>query len=247
MVEQVLILGGSGCIGSRIAADLLAHTSADVTIAGRNLSTGLRVQQMLTRNNRNAAYRCQFVPIHLDDWICLQTAITQSDLVIDCAGPFHKRNAMVLKLCIDLGSNYIDVSDHPSFTCKAIALRTKAAAAGITAIVNTGIFPGISNSMARRDIEQLDQVDTVHLSCVVGGSGGAGRTLMRSAFLGLQHPLKAWVKGQQQSIQPYSDREVISFPHFGRVGVYWFNRPESFSLAETFPVKTAITKFGAVP
>lgn len=106
--------------------------------------------------------------------------------MIHCAGPFHKQNASVLKLCIELGVNYIDVSDHPSFTCKAIALRAKAEAAGITAIVNTGIFPGISNSMVRRDIEQLDQANAVHLSYVVGGSGGAGVTVMRSTFLGLQ-------------------------------------------------------------
>jgi len=42
MTQQVLILGGTGRIGSKIAADLLAHTDAQVTIAGRNLEVGNR-------------------------------------------------------------------------------------------------------------------------------------------------------------------------------------------------------------
>lgn len=240
MTQQVLILGGTGRIGTQIAADLLAHTAAQVTIAGRNPEVGIKRSQELGN-------RCRFAAIDLNDWIYLLDSIAQSNLVIHCAGPFHHRNAIVLKACIDLGVNYLDVSDHPSFTCKAIALRAKAEAAGITAIVNTGVFPGISNSMVRRDIEQLDVAQKVHLSYVVGGSGGAGLTVMRSTFLGLQRPFEAQINGKRQKVQPYSDREVIDFPHYGKVGVYWFDMPESFTIADTFPVETAITKFGSVP
>jgi saccharopine dehydrogenase-like NADP-dependent oxidoreductase len=244
--QQVLILGGSGRIGRHIAKDLLTYTSADVWLAGRNPKTGLRVSHLLTKGPP-ASDRCQFLLLHLDDQTTLRTAIAGADLVIDCAGPFHQRNASVLNLCIELGADYVDVSDHPSFTCKAMALRTKAAVAGITAIVNTGILPGISNSMVRRDIEQLDQATDVHLSYVVGGSGGAGLTVLRSTFLGLQRPFEVWVHGERQFVQPYSDREVLSFPQYGRVGVYWVDMPESFTLADTFPLNTVITKFGSVP
>lgn len=164
MTQQVLILGGSGRIGRQVAADLLAHTAVNITIAGRNSDAMQKASQALNNAQGTVTQRCQFIRISLDEQEDLQNAIAQSDLVIHCAGPFHNRNASVLKFCIDAGVNYVDVSDHPSFTCKAIALKAKAEAAGMTAIVNTGIFPGISNSMVRRDIEQLDQVHKVHLS-----------------------------------------------------------------------------------
>lgn len=244
MSKQVLILGSSGRIGSSIAADLLAYTSAHVILAGRKPEAGLKVNQMFARERGAIVKRCQFLLLNLENQICLQKAISDSDLVIHCAGPFHKRNASVLNQCIELGVNYVDVSDHPSFTCKAIALRAKAEAAGITAIVNTGVFPGISNSMVRRDIEQLDQANAVHLSYVVGGSGGAGVTTMRSMFLGLQRPFEAWTNGERQTIQPYSDREVLSFPHYGRVGVYWFDMPESFTAVPCHIPATSLMKNG---
>ncbi|MBD1844082.1 saccharopine dehydrogenase NADP-binding domain-containing protein [Cyanobacteria bacterium FACHB-63] len=240
MTKQVLILGGTGRVGSKVAADLIAHTDAEITIAGRNLLTGAQVSQQLGE-------RVKFSAIDLSAAAVLKGAIAQSDLVIHCAGPFHYRNASVLQICIDQGVNYIDVSDHPSFTRKALAFRSNAESADVTAIINTGIFPGISNSMVRRDVEQLDHAEKIHLSYVVAGSGGAGITVMRTTFLGLQRPFEAWIGGDWQMVKPYSDREVVEFPQYGKVGVYWFDMPEAFTLPDTFPVKTVITKFATVP
>ncbi len=241
MADQVLILGGSGRVGARVASDLIAHTDSDITITGRDA----------TKAERMAAFlgpRVRVLRLDLEEQTALQQAIAQANLVVHCAGPFHYRDARVLKSCIDQGVPYIDVSDHPSFTRKALDLQAPAQAAGVTAVVNTGIFPGISNSMVRAGVEQLDQAETIHLSYVVGGSGGAGITVMRTTFLGLQKPFTAWIDGQWQTIKPYSDRETIQFPApYGRQGVYWFDMPETFTLPDTFPVKSVITKFGTVP
>ncbi len=241
MADRVLILGGSGRIGRQVAADLVAHTAAQITLTGRNPGAGSQAQ-------RGLGDRGQFQILDLRDHAALQTAIRAHDLVIHCAGPFHYRDVGVLETCIQHHVNYLDVSDHPSFTRQALACQAAAEAAGITAVVNTGIFPGISNSLVRQGVEQLDQADTIHLSYIVAGSGGAGVTVMRTTFLGLQQPFAGWVGGKWQPIQPYSDREVIEFPPpYGKVGVYWFDMPEAFTLPATFPVQTVITKFATVP
>ena len=247
MGNRVLILGGRGRIGSQVAADIASHTEAQITVTGRHpddLSTDTLAGRL--------TYQC----LDLADQAALTAAIQalgnqsnpSNNVVVHCAGPFHYRDTRVLDACIAAGVNYVDVSDHPSYTRKAIACKAAATAAGITAIVNTGIFPGISNSMVRRDVEQLDRADTIHLSYVVAGSGGAGLTVMRTTFLGLQHSFQAWIDGEWQTIQPYSEREPIDFPApYGRTGVYWFDMPETFTLPQTFPVKTVVTKFGTVP
>ena len=241
MTDRVLILGGTGRIGSSVAQDLIAHTDAKITITGRNLAAGTSLSSQL-------GSRVEFVALDLADKESLMKAIAPSHLVIHCAGPFHYRDASVLKTCIEQGVNYLDVSDHRSFTRKALDYKPAATAAGITAIVNTGIFPGISNSMVLQGVEQLDEAERIHLSYVVSGSGGAGITVMRTTFLGLQRPFEAWLDGEWQIVKPYSDREAIQFPApYNRTGVYWFDMPETFTLPETFPVKSVITKFGTVP
>jgi saccharopine dehydrogenase-like NADP-dependent oxidoreductase len=242
MTDRVLILGGRGRIGSSVAQDLVAHTQSQVTVTGRQTTPEVVAKQ-------EAESRVQFLALDLAEQERLEKAIASHNLVIHCAGPFLYRDASVLKTCIEQGVNYLDVSDNRAFTRKALALRDAAAEKGVTAIINTGIFPGISNSMVRHDVEQLDQAERIHLSYVVAGSGGAGVTVMRTTFLGLQQPFEAWIDNHWQIVKPYSDRETIKFPApYTKAGVYWFDMPEAFTLVDSFPaVKTVITKFGSVP
>ena len=237
MTERVLIIGGRGRIGSSVAQDILSHTQAEVTITGRTPDHGMTDP------------RVQFLVLDLADVEKLRQAIASANLVVHCAGPFHYRDANVLKICIEHGVNYVDVSDHRSYTSKALGYNDAAVSAGVTAIVNTGIFPGISNSMVRQGVEQFDTPEKIHLSYLVSGSGGAGVTVMRTTFLGLQKPFESLIDGQWQMVKPYSQRETIDFPPpYGRTGVYWFDMPETFTLPHAFPsVKSVITKFGSVP
>ncbi|MEG4941408.1 saccharopine dehydrogenase NADP-binding domain-containing protein [Microcoleus sp. F4-D5] len=240
MANRVLIVGGRGRIGSSVAQDLVTHTDAEITITGRNSEASI--------GSGLPPDRVHYQTLDLTDSAALHQAVSSSNLVVHCAGPFHYRDASVLKTCIEAGVNYTDVSDSRSFTRRALELRETAKNAGITAIINTGIFPGVSNSMVRRDAEQLDEAEHIHLSYVVGGSGGAGVTVMRTTFLGLQTPFEVWADRKWQQVKPYSDRETIEFPApYGNTGVYWFDMPEAITLPEAFPVKSVVTKFGTSP
>jgi saccharopine dehydrogenase-like NADP-dependent oxidoreductase len=251
MTNRVLILGGRGRIGSSVALDLVNHTQAQVTITGKSEATQKRWITPLPPE------RVQFSQLDLSNQTDVRAAIRElaadsssvsPNLVIHCAGPFHHRDESVLKLCIEQGVNYLDVSDNVGFTRKLLSCHDDAIAAGVTAIVNSGIFPGISNSMVRQGVEHLDQPEQIHLSYVVSSSGGAGLTVMRTTFLGLIEPFKAWLDGQWQLIKPYSQREPIRLPApYGLVHVYWFEMPETFTLVDSFPVKTVVTKFGSIP
>lgn len=235
MTKKVLIIGGCGRIGSSVAQDIATHTDAEVIVTSR-------------QPHQDIKQPLQFLSLDLDDLEGLKSAIASCDLVIHCAGPFHYRDGRVLKSCIEQGVHYLDVSDHRSFYQKVVQYREEAKTAGITAILNTGVFPGISNSMVRQGVEYFDEADTIHLSYLVAGSGGAGITVMRTTFLGLQQPFDAWVNGQWQKVLPYTKREAIEFPEpFGKTGVYWFDVPETYTFAESFAVKNVITKFGSVP
>ena len=236
MAHQVLIIGGQGRIGTQVAADILHYTEAAVTVTGRQPRPDALPP------------RCTFLPLDLADQAAVTAAIARHDLVIHCAGPFSYRDLAVLTACIDQGVNYLDVADNPRYVQAALQLRTAAQTQGVTAIVSTGVFPGISNSMVRQGIEQLEAAETVRLSYVVAGSGGAGVTVMRTTFLEVQEPITAWLDGQWQAVPAYSDREMVTFPApYHRCGVYWFNTVEALTLATSFPVKTVITKFGSTP
>ncbi|GAB4549007.1 MAG: saccharopine dehydrogenase NADP-binding domain-containing protein [Pleurocapsa sp.] len=235
MSKRVLVIGGCGRIGHSVALDIANHTDAEVIVTSRK--SAQTVEPPLI-----------FLSLNLADREALTQAIASVDLVVHCAGPFHHRDGRVLKTCIDRSVNYLDVSDHRSFYERVISEADKAIAAGVTAILNTGVFPGISNSMVKQGVEQLDRAARIHLSYVVAGSGGAGLTVMRTTFLGLKHQFEAWIDGKWQKVLPYTKRETIEFPQpYGKTGVYWFDVPETYTFAHSFPVQTVITKFGSIP
>ena len=237
MTQRVLILGGRGRIGSSVAQDIAKHTQAEIAVTGRRL---LEMQCQAS---------IQYLILDLAETEKLRQAISNTDIVVHCAGPFHYRDTFVLQLCIEQSVNYVDVSDHRSYTTKVLTLHEQAAEKGITAVINTGIFPGISNSIVRQCVEKFDEPENIHLSYVVSGSGGAGVTVMRTTFLGLQNPFEAWINGKWETVKPYTERETINFPKpYRESGVYWFDMPETFTLPKAFPtVKNVITKFGSVP
>lgn len=236
---KVLVIGGRGRIGRSAATDILTYTSAQVTITGRNADSPPEI------NNKS---NCTFQSLLLEDKVAVESAIAHHDLIIHCAGPFRSRNHHVLTSCIAQGKPYIDVADSPDYVNQALKYREQAKTAGVTAIISTGIFPGISGSMVRQGIEQLDTAESVHLSYLVAGSGGAGVTVMRTTFIELQTPFMSKINGRWRPIEPYSQREVLNFPRYGKGGVYWFNTVEALTVADTFPeLKTIVTKFGSVP
>ena len=235
MTDKVLIIGGCGRIGHSVALDIASHTDAEVIVTSRN-------------HSQVVASPLKFLALDLADREQLQQAIADMDLVVHCAGPFHHRDGRVVQTCIEAGVNYLDVSDHRSFYERVIKDKNKAIAAGVTAILNTGIFPGISNSMVKQGVEQFDRVEKIHLSYVVAGSGGAGLTVMRTTFLGLRAKFQAWIDGKWQQVSPYTKREVIEFPQpYGKTGVYWFDVPETHTFTDSFNAQTIITKFGSIP
>ncbi len=244
MTQTVLVIGGGGRIGRSVAADVLTHTAADVVVTGRQPLSDLLKADSLPEQNPRQRYQV----LELSDQAAVEGAIAQHDLIIHCAGPFRHRDHHVLLSCIAQGKPYLDVADSPNYVNKALTYRQAAQAAGVTAVISTGIFPGISGSMVRQGIEQLDKADAAHLSYLVAGSGGAGVTVMRTTFIELQTPFMSKLQGRWQAVDPYSQREVLNFPRYGKGGVYWFNTVEALTIADTFPeLKTIVTKFGSVP
>ena len=235
MTKKVLVIGGCGRIGNSVAQDIANHTNAEITVTSRNSQ-----QQVDPRFN--------FLVLDLADKEQTIQSIAPVDLVIHCAGPFHHRDGRVLEACINAGVDYVDVSDHRSFYERVVKHNDKAIANNVTAVLNTGIFPGISNSMVKQGVEQFDRPQKIHLSYVVAGSGGAGLTVMRTTFLGLRNKFSALIDGKWQAVLPYTKREVMEFPQpYGKTGVYWFDMPETYTFADSFDVNTVITKFGSLP
>ena len=135
-LDKVLIIGGGGRIGRSVAADVLRYTAAEVTVTGRAAVAAFEL------GRRQYYEPLNLEPLNSVSEMAVERAIAQHDLVIHCAGPFRSRNHHVLQSCIAQKTPYIDVADSPDYVNQALSYRAAAQAAGVTAVISTGIFSG---------------------------------------------------------------------------------------------------------
>lgn len=145
------IVLGAGMVGSVIAADLAQDL--DVTIADANL-----------QNLQRAAKRANVKTIQLDlsNPDTIKEAIAPFDIVCGALASHLGFNA--LRAVIESGKPYADISFMPE---DAIDLHDLAVANNVTAVVDCGVAPGMSNLLAARSASQMDPCRNIEI--YVGG------------------------------------------------------------------------------
>lgn len=151
--SDVLILGGTGRIGTAAAAHLIKRTTADdsyvpvVLLGGRSKERGDDAVREVESLAGCSTGRVKFVEVDYQDPHSLRSLLFSGRFgsVIHTAGPFGD-DPVVLRQCIAAGvPTYVDVADPIPYIRAANQLCEDAKSAGTTAVICAGAFPGLSN------------------------------------------------------------------------------------------------------
>lgn len=149
---NIIVLGG-GMVGSAIARDLAKEAEIHVTVVDYSdtvLKKYARDTNIITRQSDLS------VPQNIS------TLVADADLVIG-AVPGHM-GYMTLRTVIEAGKNVVDISFFPE---DALTLDMLAKEKGVTAVVDCGLAPGLSNLLMGHAHAQFDHVES--FACYVGG------------------------------------------------------------------------------
>ncbi|KUJ84945.1 saccharopine dehydrogenase [Microbulbifer flavimaris] len=174
--KRVLILGGYGSFGARIAQMLSSEPEIQLIIAGRdkfradlcasrlpNLAEGLRLE----RDSINLA--AQLKALHLD-------------LLIHCAGPFQDQDYRVALACIEARTPYIDIADGRRFVCDFPRLSAAAEAAGVPLVTGASSLPGLSSAALAELAGNFGRIDSACIEVAPGHRIERGLAMVRSGF-----------------------------------------------------------------
>ncbi|MFC7447162.1 saccharopine dehydrogenase NADP-binding domain-containing protein [Rhodococcus daqingensis] len=239
---KVVIVGGAGRVGTRIAQELSRHSHVEVRVADRTQprDPGL-----------------DFSEVDLADVATLDTAIAGADVVVNTAGPFDRWGTVVLDAAIASGVNYVDVCDDPIPTAELLDRDDAARAAGVRAVIGLGMSPGLTNFLAVVAARQLDSVD---LLATFWGDPGEGKSMaeaetmaaaMASAFeegraafhhLIVQASAMApiWRDGQQAECRAWKEAYRVTTSS-GATGVFrMIGHPEPVTLPRAVDVQECV-------
>lgn len=144
---------GSGLVGGAIAKDLAMDRTTQVRAVDRSLEPLAKL-----RNLDRVETVCQDISTEAG----LKTVIDDVDLVVS-AVPGHM-GYDTLRRVIDAGKDVVDIS---FFAEDPFDLDSLATQRGVTAVVDCGVAPGLSNVIAGHVHREMDSVDS--FLCLVGG------------------------------------------------------------------------------
>ncbi|WIA20028.1 hypothetical protein OEZ86_013684 [Tetradesmus obliquus] len=262
--KKVVVLGGTGRVGSATAVSLIDNFSQqyEITVASRSQESFDKICEL-----RPGLKNARFAPCDITNKESIKALIAGTDLVLHTAGPFqHSKNFNVIEAALETKTPYIDVCDDTHYSQGIKGYHDQAVAAGIPALTTAGIYPGTSNVMAAHIVSisrgEYDEnwnykqpaagegiePTMLRYSYYTAGSGGAGPTILETSFLLAGEQCTVYKEGQAYQLPPISNRREVDFgPGIGRKGVYLYNLPEVMSAFKYIKVPGVSARFGTDP
>lgn len=190
---KILILGGYGVFGGRLAELLGNCAKLDLLICGRSVARAASFCALF-----HGAARVQPLALDRTD-IAMGLQAHRPELVIDASGPFQdygEHPYRVIEACIAAGVNYLDFADAASFVFGVAQFDAAAKAAGVFVLSGVSSFPVLTAAVLR------EMAKTMEIVRVQGGIApspfaGVGLNVMRAVVGYAGSPVKLRRAGAQ--------------------------------------------------
>ncbi len=242
---RALVIGGTGGMGQGVARDLIKQDRIEKVILGDiNIDPG-RVQEKL-----RVSHKVSLAKIDVNDHAGMVRAIKDSDVVINCAGPFYKTAVAVARAAVEAKVNYIDICDDYEATEILFSSDIDKAAkeAGITVLTGMGSDPGTNNVLVKWYANQLDRVDEIALFWVVSIAELAGAAWDHSLHMTLGQ-IPQYINGKLVHVEGGTGVETAQFlDPLGVCQVRYVGHPQPLTIPRYIEgVRTVVIKGALIP
>jgi len=203
---RVLILGGYGFFGARIAKALAADPRVSVFIGGRDAvkaaaaarSLGLPAEQAVALDARGAEFAARLRALGID-------------VVVHTAGPFQGQDYGVARAAIDARCHYIDLGDGREFVAGIAALDQLARANGVSVIGGASSVPALSSAVVDRYAPRFARLEAIRIG-IASGARAPGLATVRGIFGYLGKPFTRLENGAWVATHGWLDLHRHRFP-----------------------------------
>ena len=176
-MQRVLVLGGYGAFGGRVAERLARVLQIELTIAGRSRGKAEAFAARLRHEGPAQAIPATLdgAKIGVDD-----LKREQFDILINATGPYQAQDYSLARACIAAGVHYLDLADARAFVTGIAALDTEARAAGVLVVSGASTVPGLSGAVVDAYAPEFQSLQAVSTIISPGNSFDPGIATTRS-------------------------------------------------------------------
>jgi saccharopine dehydrogenase (NAD+, L-lysine-forming) len=247
-MAKVTVLGGCGAVGSVSVRTLVNHPEfSEVVIADYNID---KAKDLAARLASSKVTVKKFNALEVKS---VKDAVTGSDVVLNCVGPFYSTVKPVLSAVIELGINYVDICDDVDVTLEILGMDAAAKKAGITALIGMGSSPGVTNVIARLAADTLfDVTESIDIFHTHGGEAVEGEGVIGHRFHCMSIDIPMFLDGELKYVKFFEPegialREKFTFPMVGETLLYPYPHPEQITIPKYIKLKRVTNKGSVLP
>jgi saccharopine dehydrogenase (NAD+, L-lysine forming) len=239
--QDILIAGGYGVVGRRIAADLATDFPNRVVVAGRDQSRATEAAAKIGHGARGRV-------LDVTDKESIAKALWGVGAVVSCIDqPGRKLFWAALKR----GLRYTDITPHLNALGRGSAYDDVVASArssGARIVLGTGLVPGISSVMVRALADRLGGADQIETDLLLNANDISGRASFEYFLQELSMSFQVWINGKDYPARSFTEPRIIQFPDpIGARESYLFPFSDQVLFPRTMGVRTAVTRLAIEP
>lgn len=232
MKNDIVVVGGYGHVGKMICRDLGELYPGKVYAAGRSFS---RAEQFSSTTNGKVR------PLQLNIKEAVDPDILKDvKLVVMC---LDQADTEFVRTCFKSGIHYVDVSANDSFLSQLEGLHEEAAASHATAVLSIGLAPGLTNLLAHRAKQLMDQTNVIDIFIMLGMGDQHGQAAIEWTVDNLSTDFGVVKDGSRVVVSSFTDGKKTDFgSELGRRKAYRFNFSDQHALTRTLDVPFISTR-----
>ncbi|WP_271438476.1 saccharopine dehydrogenase NADP-binding domain-containing protein [Pontixanthobacter luteolus] len=222
---RVLIIGGSGVFGSRLAELAAQEPGVSLTLAGRNVDRLGKIANALVP---------QPSVLRLDRDLIEPGDLEPFDLVIDAAGPFQASRPQVIAAALGSGTPYVDLADGRRFVADFPSFDDAAKRCGVPLITGASSIPALSHAVLDRMVSRWSVVEDIRIGIFPGNRAPRGLSVVQAILSYVGKPVKAFREGEWQQVPGWGLTHSEQIPGGGKRWASVCDTPEQDLLVQRY-------------
>lgn len=187
-MARIVVLGGYGVFGGRVAERLAGDPNVELVIAGRSLQ---RASEFAARLQGGAKARVTATELDALSVARQDLAMLRPLVVINASGPYQQQDYRLARACIEVGAHYLDLADARAFVTGIGVLDAEAGRAGVLVASGASTVPAVAAAVIDEFAGHFAAIEAATIVIAPGNSFDPGLATTQSILGSLGRPFPA--------------------------------------------------------